>query len=107
MLQQFDFNLPQEIPSEGTVVLFFCICSAYIRKVGNSEGRLSRTVGRASGTGTQKQLRTSEAGERHGDLSPEKMWTTTHRNSLHCLAKISCIRRNSSQPVEIAINDNN
>ena len=49
VLQQFDFNLPQEFPSEGTVVLFFCICSAYIRKVGNSEGRLSRTVGRASG----------------------------------------------------------
>ena len=52
---------------------------------------------------TQKQLRTSEAGERHGDLSPEQIWTTTHRNSLHCLAMISCVRRNSSQPVEIAI----
>ena len=49
VLQQFDFNLPQEFPSEGTVVLFFCICSAYIRKVGNSEGRVLGTVGRASG----------------------------------------------------------
>ena len=49
VLQQFDFNLPQEIPSEGTVVLFFSICSAYIRKVGNSEGKVSGTVGRTSG----------------------------------------------------------